>query len=144
MIGFGFTQARANGTRMAMLLPPIGLFAVISYARAGNVDWRDAGLLALGFAGGALAGAKLVNSGIINPTALRILFAALLLYVAGRLLFRPGGQARAALETVMLMVGVLGMYAAMRLAGRRWSHSQNWSQTYRSKRREPVEYDYEI
>ena len=53
MFGFGFSQARANGTSLAMLLPPIGAFAVMSYWRAGNVDWRFAGLLAVGLTAGA-------------------------------------------------------------------------------------------
>src|SRR5437868_5790088 len=65
MFGFGFSQARANGTSLAMLLPPIGIFAVLSYWRAGNIDWPFAAALAIGFAGGAFIGAKLVNNGQI-------------------------------------------------------------------------------
>ena len=42
MLGFGFSQAKANGTSMEMLLPPIGFFAVLSYWRAGNIDFRFA------------------------------------------------------------------------------------------------------
>ena len=34
----GFTQHRATGTSLALLLPPIGLAAVIEYYRKGNVD----------------------------------------------------------------------------------------------------------
>ena len=41
-IGFGFSQIRANGTSLAMLLPPIGLIVVVTYAKAGSVDWRFA------------------------------------------------------------------------------------------------------
>ena len=90
MIGFAFSQAEANGTSLAMLLPPIGIFAVLTYSRAGYVNWRFALVLAAGFAPGAYLGAWLVSKGRINPTALRILFALLLAYVAARLLFRPG------------------------------------------------------
>src|SRR3954454_6098013 len=113
MFGFGFTQAKANGTSMAMLLPPIGVFAVLSYWRAGNIDFRIAAVLAVGFAAGAYVGARLVNSGRINPTALRVLFAVLLLYVAGRVLFRPGGRARSALETSLLVAGFTITYWVM-------------------------------
>ena len=60
MFYFGFSQARANGTSLAMLLPPIGIFAVLAYWRAGNIDWATAGLLAVGFACGAYVGARLV------------------------------------------------------------------------------------
>src|ERR1700761_6295767 len=63
MVGFGFTQAQANGTSLAMLLPPIGLFAVMAYARAGNVNWSFAALLAIGFAAGAALGGVAVNRG---------------------------------------------------------------------------------
>ena len=145
MAGFGFTQAKANGTSLAMLLPPIGVFAVVSYWRAGNVDLRYAGLLAVGFAAGAYVGARAVNGGWVNPTALRVAFAALLLFIAGRVLFRAGGQARSALETAGLMAAFLGAYAACRLLGRRWSRpTPDWGGVYRARVREPGEYDYEI
>ena len=145
MLGFGFSQAKANGTSMAMLLPPIGLFAVLSYWRAGNIDFRFAAVLAVGFAAGAYAGATLVNTGRVSPIALRVLFAVLLLYVAGRMLFRSGGRAHAALETAALVIGFTATYAAMRLLGRHWSRSTpDWSAVYRQWRKEPLEHDYEI
>ena len=144
MFFFGFSQARANGTSLAMLLPPIGIFAVITYWNAGNVDWRFALLLALGFAVGAYVGGMMVNRGLINPTALRVGFALLLIYCAARLLFRPGGQARAALETSLMVAAFAMTYLAMRLLGRRWKRSPDWGAIYRSKRDDSVGYDYEI
>jgi uncharacterized protein len=144
MFFFGFPQARANGTSLAMLLPPIGILAVLAYWRSGNVDWAYAGLLALGFALGAYVGARLVNGGWINPVALRITFAMLLLYCAGRILFRPGGRARAALETSLLVAAFAATYLVMRLLGRRWRRVPEWGAIYREKQREPVVYDYEI
>src|SRR5688500_13528976 len=145
MLAFHFSQAKANGTSLAMLLPPIGVFAVIAYHRAGNVDWRYAAVLAAGFAVGAYLGAKLVNDGRINPTVLRVGFALLLVYSAGRLLFRPGGRAGAALATSLLVVAFGATYAVMRLLGRRWKRTApDWAAVYRDKQREPFEYDYEI
>ena len=144
MFAFAFSQAQANGTSLAMLLPPIGIFAVLAYARAGNVNWPFAIFLAIGFAAGAYIGALLVNGGWIHPTALRIAFALLLVYCAGRILFRPGGRARAALETSLLVVAFAGTYATMRLLGRRWSRVPDWGATYRARQHEPVTYDYEI
>jgi uncharacterized membrane protein YfcA len=144
MFFFGFSQARANGTSLAMLLPPIGIFAVFAYHRAGNIDWRYAGLLAAGFAVGAYAGAKALNGGWINPTALRVTFALLLVYCAGRILFRPGGSARAALETASLVVAFGGTYAVLRVLGRRWKRAPDWGAIYRGKQREAYEFDYEI
>jgi uncharacterized membrane protein YfcA len=145
MIGFGFSQAKANGTSLAMLLPPIGIFAVLSYSRAGNIDWKFAGLLALGFAVGAYVGARLVNTGKINPTMLRLLFAMLLLYVAGRILFRSGGYARPAFATSLLILGFTLTWAWMRFLGKRWHRAApSWSMIYRQKHAQSFEHDYEI
>ena len=146
MIGFGFTQARANGTSLAMLLPPVGVFAVLAYHRAGNIDWPTAMLMAAGFAAGAAVGGSAVNRGWVNPTVLRVVFAVLLLYVAGRTLFRPGGQARAAVETAALIVGTTAAYFLMRRLGKRWEHSLGrWGRTYADRRRnQPTTYDYDI
>jgi hypothetical protein len=144
MIVFGFSQAKANGTSMAMLLPPIGLFAVMNYWRAINVDLAYAAFLAVGFAIGAYVGAMAVNSGRINPIALRILFSVLLLYVAGRMLFRTGGRARAALETTFLIVAFVLSYVAMRLLGQKLKRMPNWSEEYRKRQYAPSDCDYDI
>lgn len=145
MLAFGFSQVRANGTSLAMLLPPIGIFAVLAYWKAGHVDFRFAGLLAAGFAVGAYLGAQLVNTGRIHPTALRIIFAMLLIYCAGRLLFRPGGRARAAVETLALMAIFALGYLLMRLLGKKPKRTPTkWGMVYRQRQREPYEYDYEI
>ncbi len=53
----GFTQERATGTSLAVLLPPVGLLAVIEYYRHGNVDLRAGVLIALGLVLGAWLGA---------------------------------------------------------------------------------------
>src|SRR3954469_4502648 len=90
---YGFSQKQANGTSLAMLLPPIGIFAVMAYNKAGNINWPFATLIAAGFASGAYLGGVLVNTGKVPETALRIMFAVLLLYVAGRMLFRTDGRA---------------------------------------------------
>jgi uncharacterized membrane protein YfcA len=54
---FGFSQHQAQGTALAILLPPIGLLAALRYYKAGYVDFTVAGLLALGFFFGASIGA---------------------------------------------------------------------------------------
>ncbi|MBU1698730.1 MAG: sulfite exporter TauE/SafE family protein [Candidatus Eisenbacteria bacterium] len=57
----GFSQHRATGTSLAVLLPPIGLAAVLEYYRTGNIDVRAAVLLAVSMFGGAWGGAVLAN-----------------------------------------------------------------------------------
>src|SRR6185312_8640395 len=76
---FGFSQARAQGTSIGALIPPIGIFAAIQYYRNGLLDVRAAGLIALGFVFGALAGATLVPH--IPQAWLKRAFATLLVYV---------------------------------------------------------------
>lgn len=78
MLLFGFSQPEAQGTSLAVLIPPIGLFAALVYYQHGYVRLPVVGWIALGFMVGALIGAKLVPS--IPPTALRIGFGLLLLY----------------------------------------------------------------
>jgi len=57
----GFSQHRATGTSLAVLLPPIGLAATLEYYRHGNVDVRAALVLAAGMFVGSAGGAWLAN-----------------------------------------------------------------------------------
>lgn len=58
---FGFSQKLAQGTTIAVLLPPIGLGAAYFYWKSGNIDIRAAALLALGVFIGGFFGAGLAN-----------------------------------------------------------------------------------
>ena len=57
----GFSQHKATGTSLAVLLPPIGLAAVLEYYRHGNIDIRAAILLAATMFVGAWGGAVIAN-----------------------------------------------------------------------------------
>lgn len=57
----GFSQHKATGTSLAVLLPPIGLAAAIEYYRHGNVDVRAAAILATTMFVGSWLGARLAN-----------------------------------------------------------------------------------
>ena len=57
---FGLSQHLAQGTTLAMMIPPIGLLAAWTYYSKGFVNLKIAGLLCLGFFFGGLLGAKLV------------------------------------------------------------------------------------
>ncbi len=70
--GAGFTQHKATGTTLAVLLPPIGLAAAIEYYRHGNVDVRAAAILAGMMVVGAWAGAYIANR--IGGPYLRLAF----------------------------------------------------------------------
>ena len=68
----GFSQHRATGTSLAVLLPPIGLAATIEYYRHGNVDLRAALILAASMFAGAWVGAFFANQ--MKGPQLRLLF----------------------------------------------------------------------
>ena len=55
---FGFSQHNAQGTTLALLVPPIGLLGAWTYFQQGHVDVRAATLICLGFVFGGLIGAK--------------------------------------------------------------------------------------
>ncbi len=82
---FGLSQPLAQGTTLAMLLPPIGLLAVMAYHQRGLIDWRIAGLLCVGFLIGSPLGAKLAIS--LPPETLKKVFAVSLLLISIKMLF---------------------------------------------------------
>ena len=56
-----FTQHRATGTSLAVLLPPIGIAAALEYYRNGNVDIRAAIYIAVTMMIGGGIGAYFAN-----------------------------------------------------------------------------------
>jgi uncharacterized membrane protein YfcA len=68
----GFSQHKATGTSLAVLLPPIGLAAAIEYYRNGNVDIQAAAILAGTMFVGAWAGADVANR--MQGPQLRLIF----------------------------------------------------------------------
>jgi uncharacterized membrane protein YfcA len=83
---YGMSQHKAQGTSLATLLLPIGIFAFWKYYKAGNVDMRLAILIAIGFTvGGYLGGSWAVH---LSDTTLRRGFAILLIAIATRMLFK--------------------------------------------------------
>ena len=75
---FGWQQHMAQGTTLAMLVPPIGILAAWKYYQAGHVDLRVAGLLCLGFFVGGFFGGVIANQ-IPEETLKKVFGAALLL-----------------------------------------------------------------
>ncbi len=56
--GLGFSQKLATGTSLAILLPPVGLAAVLEYYRGGYVDIKAAAFIAIALVIGAWFGAR--------------------------------------------------------------------------------------
>jgi len=74
---FGLSQHTAQGTTLALMVPPIGLLAAWIYYKAGFVDLKIAGLICLGFFVGGLIGAKCATQ--IPDDTLRKIFGVVLL-----------------------------------------------------------------
>ena len=55
---FGLSQHMAQGTTLALMVPPIGLLAAWMYYKNGFVDLKVAAFICLGFFVGGLLGAK--------------------------------------------------------------------------------------
>lgn len=67
-----FSQHKATGTSLAVLLPPIGLAATLEYYRHGNVDLRAAVILAATMFVGSWFGAHVANR--LSGPHLRLIF----------------------------------------------------------------------
>ena len=83
---FGFSQHTAQGTTLAMLIPPIGLLAAWAYYKQGHVNLPVAGLICLGFVLGGYSGAKFAIG--FSEVALRKIFGACLLVIAGYMIIK--------------------------------------------------------
>ena len=81
----GFTQHQAQGTTLALMIPPIGILAAMRYYHDGNVNIKAAIFICVGFIIGGLLGAKLASP--ISELVLRRLFAGLLIIVSLKMLF---------------------------------------------------------
>jgi uncharacterized membrane protein YfcA len=77
---FGLTQHQAQGTTLALMIPPIGLLAALQYYKAGDVDLKIAGLICAGFFLGGLFGAKFAMN--ISDDLLKKVFGGVLFLVA--------------------------------------------------------------
>ena len=82
---FGMSQHQAQGTTLALMVPPVGLLAAWAYYKQGHVDLKMASFICLGFFVGGLLGAK-VAVGIPEPI-LRKIFGVFLLIISLRMIF---------------------------------------------------------
>jgi hypothetical protein len=82
---FGMSQHMAQGTTLAMMVPPIGLLAAWMYYQKGYVDLKIAGLMCIGFFIGGLLGAKLAIG--IPEHILKKTFGIFLLIISVRMIF---------------------------------------------------------
>lgn len=82
---FGMSQHQAQGTTLAMMVPPIGILAAWTYYKHGYVDLKVAGLLCAGFFFGGLIGAKAATQ-LSNPVLEKV-FGVVLLLISLKMIF---------------------------------------------------------
>ncbi len=80
-----FSQKSAQGTTLALMVPPIGLLAAWSYYKEGFVDIRAAVIICLGFIIGSFFGAKISIE--LPQEVLKKIFSLILIFVAIKMLF---------------------------------------------------------
>ncbi|MDD5255195.1 MAG: TSUP family transporter, partial [Candidatus Omnitrophica bacterium] len=81
---FGLTQHQAQGTTLAVLVPPIGLLAALRYYYSGNVKIDMALFVCLGFFVGGFIGASLIQG--VPDLVLKRLFGVFMLVIAVRMI----------------------------------------------------------
>jgi uncharacterized protein len=82
---FGLSQHQAQGTTLALLVPPIGFLAAWTYYNQGYVDLKIAAFICLGFFLGGLFGAKLATA--LSNTALERVFGIALFLISLKMIF---------------------------------------------------------
>jgi uncharacterized membrane protein YfcA len=82
---YGLSQQQAQGTTLALLVPPIGLLAAYTYWKQGFVDIKIASLICVGFFLGGFFGAKLATS--LSNAVLTKVFGVAMLLIALKMIF---------------------------------------------------------
>lgn len=86
MVAFaGLSQHAAQGTSLAMMLPPVGILAVMQYHKAGEVHWAYALVLCVTFVAGAWGGSKMSLK--LSEAWVKLAFGLVMLYASLRMLF---------------------------------------------------------
>jgi len=81
---FGFSQHQAQGTTLALLVPPIGILAAWTYYKQGFVDIRVAAIIVAGFIVGSWVGARYATE--LSNEVLGRVFGAVLMIIGLKML----------------------------------------------------------
>ena len=85
IILLGFSQHEAQGTSLALMLPPIGILAAINYHKSGFVKWEYAMIIAITFIIGGYFGSKYAIT--LRPEIVRRVFGIVMLIGALKMIF---------------------------------------------------------
>jgi len=81
----GMSQHTAQGTSLAMMLPPIGVLAVYNYYKQGNVDFRVAAILCISFVAGSFFGSKIALS--LSADQIKKAFGVIIILIGIKMVF---------------------------------------------------------
>lgn len=81
----GMTQHSAQGTSLLLMLPPIGILAVMNYGRAGEMNWKYGVIIAIAFVIGGYFGSKLALK--LSPAIVKLVFGILMLYISIKMIY---------------------------------------------------------
>lgn len=84
IFALGMTQFEAQGTSLAMMVPPIGIMAAYNYYQEGALNWRYALVLAIFFVIGGYFGSKFVLS--VPQAAIKKGFAVFIILIGLKML----------------------------------------------------------
>ena len=82
----GMGQHAAQGTSLALMLPPIGILGVMNYYKAGALNWKYAAIIALAFIIGGYVGSKLSIT-YLSEAAMKKTFGIIMLVASIKLVF---------------------------------------------------------
>ena len=82
---FGLSQHQAQGTTLALMVPPVGILAAWTYYKQGYVDLPIAAFICIGFLLGGLIGAKIAIT--LSNVVLEKIFGASLLLISIKMIF---------------------------------------------------------
>lgn len=117
-----FSQTKAHGLSLAVMIPPVTLPAVIAYYRNGaltGADIKTALIIASGFACGSYFGGAFAAS--LPKDTLKLVFGFVLVYVAGYTIFSwfgPNHLLRSVLLASVLALVAVGMFAVTKWSDR--------------------------
>ena len=81
----GMSQHTAQGTSLAMMLPPIGVLAVYNYYKQGNVDFKVAAILCISFVAGSFFGSKVALS--LSADQIKKAFGVIIILIGIKMVF---------------------------------------------------------
>ncbi len=82
----GLTQFQAQGTSLALMLPPIGILAFLNYYKTGNVNIAYAAIIGVTFIVGAYFGSKWALK--LSEAKVKLIFGVVMFYASVRMIYK--------------------------------------------------------